>query len=115
MDRAPSHRLAAAAAALEMPLFADPPRTPAAGVALRFYVLILDGGASRPPPAPSPAGRPSADSFPPAVPPGMGGWHLLAIVARGKAMTRITGGGRWEGAEPNGITRAGLPGADTAR
>lgn len=26
-----------------------PPRTPAAGVSHRFYVFILDGGASRPP------------------------------------------------------------------
>lgn len=68
-NRAPSLRLVAAA--LEMPLFADPPRTPAAGVLHRFYVFILDGGASRPPP--SSAGRPSADSFPPAVPLGMGG------------------------------------------
>lgn len=108
-DRAPFLRLAAAAA-LEMPLFAEPPPLPAhpqPGSRTAFMSLFWT--------AAHPAPCPSADSFPPPVPPGMGGRYLLAIVARGKAMTRIAEGGRWERAEPNGITGDGLPGAGTAR
>lgn len=83
-----------AAAAIEMSLFAaSVPRTRSWGLTPSFTPIFWTAAH----PALFPRRPPSADSFPPAVRGREGSRHLLAIVARSMAMTRITEGGRWEG------------------